>query len=679
MSAADPTLKSPNCEPRPGWREIVRFLRFDGAMSVVSTPVGASGRATGLYASWQTWWEGTTAASRTRFQVATFLVVTILAYHYSLDTLVGNLDLSTPLAYVGLVPVIALGLGAARMHPAANEPAVFDRQLDYIVGVPLIGIAVIIETLLPNRLSAMFWVWRIDLFSFPLFAAGAVALLFGTRAMLRQKLALGYLFFAWPLPYTLLLLQVLDGFTNVTISALHLVVRYLHVATVLPGSGGSLFQVSYHGTSFPLSVVSACSGVDSVVGFLLVGSAFAALVEGPRLRKTLWLGSGMALLWAINVGRIIFIFWAGRTWGEHIAINILHPFVGLVTFSLGVVLMMVVMPALGLRIAVNAAAPDGPAGARRRPLPVRNVLPAVGILLAAGMVLGVNNTGLRAYDVVAGSTGEAKLASFSADPASPAGWQANYETAYTWATPYFGDNSTWLRYLYSSTGQGGDLHASLPVTADVIDTTNLESFSAYGVEACYNFHGYAMKDVAQVTLTGHITGQALSYATGHDGTWTIVYWIMPVKPVKATGSTHYERVILYLQDTPQTTVSYTGTLKTGAIKSIEGALSPTTAEDKRLISDRTFLVQFADEVITNQTKIVAGSTLQQATLAQDQQQTSAPSATLDQSLSDATPSFIGGVRFSAQAPAYAPVEFARLTQSAKALFVDAHPTWFVGG
>ena len=60
-------------------------------------------------------------------------------------------------------------------------------------------------------------------------------------------------------------------------------------------------------------MVSACSGVNSVVGFLLIGSAFAAVVRGPIVRKVLWLAAGMLLLWAINLGRITFVFWAGKT------------------------------------------------------------------------------------------------------------------------------------------------------------------------------------------------------------------------------------------------------------------------------------------------------------------------------------------------------------------------------
>ncbi len=77
--------------------------------------------------------------------------------------------------------------------------------------------------------------------------------------------------------------------------------------------------------------------------------------------------------------------------------------------------------------------------------------------------------------------------------------------------------------------QGGNLHTNVPVVADVINTPDLSTFSAYGVENCYQFHGYALADVAQVGLPGGITGQAMSYTSQQFGSWSIVYWIVPVK------------------------------------------------------------------------------------------------------------------------------------------------------
>ena len=259
------------------------------------------------------------------------------------------------MAYVSLVPAIALALAAIRARPVKPEPPIHDRHVDYTVGLPLMTAAIAVNELLPSRWSTMFWVYRVDLFTLPFFVAGAVAIIFGVRVMWRQKLAIAYLFLAWPYPYQSVLLRVLDAFTAATLFGIEKILTVVHVATPVSSLDNTLFNVVHDGHSFPLSIVSACSGVNSVVGFLLVGSAFAAVVRGPRLRKAAWLLGGMALLWVINLGRITFIFWAGRTWGESVAINILHPFVGMVTFSLGVVIMALLIAPLGMHIGIGEA------------------------------------------------------------------------------------------------------------------------------------------------------------------------------------------------------------------------------------------------------------------------------------------------------------------------------------
>jgi hypothetical protein len=151
---------------------------------------------------------------------------------------------------------------------------------------------------------------------------------------------------------------------------------------------------------------------------------------------------------------------------------------------------------------------------------------------------------------------------------------------------------------------GGDLFASVPVIADVVNTSDLSSFSAYGVEACYRFHGYSLRDVAQVSLGGGITGQALSYATQRHQDWTLVYWIWPVK---TSPKTRYERVILYMQDTAGASVQSSGDV--GGIQSLKGALSAQSATDKTLTRARTFLVAYAREVIKAQAAVPVGATL----------------------------------------------------------------------
>ncbi len=557
-------------------------------------------------------WAEAPQRTRTRIQVGVLLGCTAVAYNYSLRTLLQTADQQTPLAYISLVPAIALALAAIRARPLKPEPPIYDRHVDYTIGLPLILAAMAMNELLPTRLSTMFWVYRIDLLTLPIFVAGAVVIIFGSRVLWRQRLAILFLFLAWPYPYQKYLLGVLNAFTTLTLMGMQRIAVWTHLARPASSLDNTLFVINHHGTTFALSVVSACSGVNGIVGFLLVGSAFAAIVRGPIVRKVLWLLGGIVFLWIINLGRIAFIFYAGKEWGESVAINVFHPFVGLVTFSLGVLIMILLIKPLGMHINFGESRPETvpaeatgpiavpslfndvpPESKPRAALAVPKVYLAVIAVVIAALVVGASNLSLRTYNLVAGVTGDAKLAAFVARPTAPAGWSTQFETSYGWAKPLFGDTSVWNRYIMHATGPG-PLHTSVPVVADVINTPDLSSFSAYGVENCYTFHGYSLADVDQVSLAGGITGQAMSYTSQQFGSWSIVYWIVPVK--MATGSTNYERTVLYVQNSGQGAV-VRGLAVSDSLHNLGGTLNPHNPADMALINNRTFLVAYAKKLI----------------------------------------------------------------------------------
>jgi exosortase/archaeosortase family protein len=579
------------------------------AMSVSTLATGRAALAA-RRERWQLRWTTASQQTRTRIQVAVLLGTVLVAYNYSLSTLLQTADQQTPLAYISLVPAIALALAAIRSKPLRPEPPIYDRHVDYTIGIPLIVAAIAVNELLPARMSTMFWVYRVDLLTLPVFVAGAVAIIFGTRVLWRQRLAVAFLFLAWPYPYQKYLLGVLNAFTALTLLAMQKIAVVTHLAKPAGSLDNTLFVITHHGSTFALSVVSACSGVNGVVGFLLVGSAFAAIVRGPLVRKVLWLMGGMALLWAINLIRITFIFYAGKEWGESVAINVFHPFIGLVTFSLGVLAMILLIKPLGMHIAIGEsapAAPPAPAGpipvpslydpaeGASRPklnLAVPRITMAVVVAVVAALVIGLSNLGLRSYNLVADVGGQAKLAAFIQSPTAPPGWNVQYDTTYGWAKPLFGDTSVWNRYYLHASGPG-PLQTNVPVVADVINTPDLSSFSAYGVENCYTFHGYALADVAQVSLVGGVTGQAMSYTSQQYGSWSIVYWILPVK---LGAGTSYERTVLYVQNAGQGAV-VRGLTTGDSIHNLAGSLDPGDRSDRALINNRTFLVAFAKQLI----------------------------------------------------------------------------------
>ena len=100
----------------------------------------------------------------------------------------------------------------------------------------------------------------------------------------------------------------------------------------------------------------------------------------------------------------------------------------------------------------------------------------------------------------------------------------------------------------------------------------------------------------------------MSYTSQQYGSWSIVYWIVPVK--MDTGSTSFERVVLYVQNSGQGVV-IKGLTTGDSLHNIGGTLNPSNEADVALINNRTFLVAFADQLIdaqsTRSAEVNAGS------------------------------------------------------------------------
>ncbi len=539
-------------------------------------------------------------------RAAVLLTLVGVAYHYSLETLARSLTTQTPLAYLGLVPVFALFLAAALVRPAIDEPSIHDRQIDYIIGVPLLVAAVAFNVIMPVRLSTMFWLWRLDVVSLPLFTAGATALLFGTRALWRLKIPVLFLILAWPLPYTSFLVNWLNAFTDTTLWALNGVLHVVAVAHPLPQQGQGIYFVNHGHAGFQVGVASACSGVNGFVGYGLVALAFLVVVNGSWIRKATWLACGLAAAWSSNVLRIVIVLVVGHIAGEKVAIDILHPVIGLVLFNLVVIGMLLVVRRFGLETTFSRARP-----ARSAVDEVRRAVPkvglAIGVVTVFVVVAAIANSSLRSYDLVESTLGEPRLTAFTTTQATPAGWTVTQTNAYTWAKPFFGEDSTWLRYQFNWTGAGSSLESGTPVIADVIATSDLSSFSTYGIEACYRFHGFKLYSIATVYLGNGVTGNALTYynSTIHSD-WSTVYWHWPV--LTPDGRTRYERMTLMMINSGVVKIAG-GAATPGLAQSIgvgvQNALSGARTTDARLAQTRAFLIAFARTLINDQATMSA--------------------------------------------------------------------------
>jgi exosortase/archaeosortase family protein len=481
------------------------------------------------------------------WRAAAVVVCVVLAYNYSLQTLVQEMGQQTPLAYLGLVPVIALLLGVVLAQRRSGAPDIHDRYLDYIIGVPLLTLAMGLLIIAPEGLPSVYWLHRLDLLSLPLFAAGAISLAFGVRALVRVRAAVLFLFLAWPYPYVVLLDHELTWFTDTTAAAVKAVLQLVPVASVAPNGDFLVSHAAGVSQSFTVSVSSACSGINSGLGFLIVGAAAAILMRGRLALKLLWLVAGTAFLFIVNVGRILLVLAAGGLWGEHFAIDILHPLIGLAMILGATLIMLLWLPHFHLSLGVGAGGTAPRAGAEPNPraprtLAVRKARIPLTVLAVASVVAMFANAGMSRFELLAFGLGPSRLSPSSVASAPVSGWTLSEVATYSWASRYFGAGGTWTRYAYIETSTPANAAPPAAITVDVIGTSNLGTFSTYGLEACYGFHNYSLTSTTTVDLGGGLAGKVLRYSIpGTGGYWLGLYWEWPVS---VPGGEQYQRVVL---------------------------------------------------------------------------------------------------------------------------------------
>jgi exosortase/archaeosortase family protein len=502
------------------------------------------------------------AISRARWWPALLIgAAALAAYHYTLATFLDNLGLNTPLAYLPLLPVIAVWASweaAGRFRGAT--PPIRDRQLDHILGIPLLLIALFLITVTPVLWGTFYWALRPDVLSFALFVTGAVILAYGLGWAWRMRAPLLLLFLMWPALYIGVMSGVLAWFVHATDAVLGLLTTHLPLGVSQVAGSPSLLAVHpATGPVLQVSVSAACAGGDGVLGFLLIGGALMTAVDGPIPGRLFWLAAGVLMTFVLNVGRIVAIVLVAGAGHPEFALGGFHAVVGLVLFGLGVAAMLWLLPAFGLSrtaglgrmarapaVEPGSRAPGDPAPGVGWPSPralvrgpsLRRASKVVTVLLGLGLFLAADQS-LGVYARFANGSGSPTVAAMTASTSVPNGWQLGLLASYPWGTEYFGPGSSYVRYqLVHAGGISGDS----VLWADVVTTSDHSALLTYSVENCFLFHNYHIVSARTVDLGHGVTALLLNYSDpAVHGRWATVTWTWPVT---VAGTSSYERIEL---------------------------------------------------------------------------------------------------------------------------------------
>jgi exosortase/archaeosortase family protein len=486
------------------------------------------------------WWAG---------RAALLAVLVVVGYWLSLGSLWSDLGGQTPLAFIGLAPILAFGLLLAGLRRREKLP--FPGRIDLIIGLILIAAAGAIVLAGPSLASVYFWTARLDIASLPLFAAGALIMLFGWRVVFVARGAMLLLLLTWPLPYLVLLENTSESMTAVTVAALRVITSIVPIAHASAG-GDAMFTVA-NAQPFQVQIATACAGLNSTVAYTLVGGAFVLVLRGKLMSKLAWFAIGLAVVFLFNVVRVVMLVAVGAAFGQTAAMDFFHPIAGMVALTAGLILMLIVLPRFGL--SVPDLQPASPAAAPLPPRPTSAPTPhamtgRAALLAVVALLFAAVNATFAAYENGPGYTG-AVARPVVGTILAIGGWRVMDQHDIAVGKPYFGADSTWTRYRLRPDVSVPDSDR-YTIWLDSVTTSNRQALVDFGIEKCYRFHGHSIDAAEPVALGAGVVGNVIAVTRTNGSTWVVLWWEWPVEQ---DGHVVHERVALLASTTVRPTTS----------------------------------------------------------------------------------------------------------------------------
>ncbi|MEM2111044.1 MAG: exosortase/archaeosortase family protein [Candidatus Bathyarchaeia archaeon] len=279
-------------------------------------------------------------------KIGTIIFAIIALFHQDLSIIFADALQSEETSYMLAIPFILAYLVYRKrkmlkaVMPLANPNQPKEtRFLPAIAGAMLSITAVLIFfygsktfTPLEYRMSAI-----------PVFAAGLVLLLFNPQTL--RQLAFSIAFLAFLTPPPLEILYDLGATMSVISSeASNAIISLMGIPSTITSEYGNptIIITRPDGTPIHFTIEIACSGIYSLIGFIVFATLVAYVVRDKLWKKLAIVLIGLPLIYLLNILRITLILILGYHYGENIALQLFHLLGGGVLIFLGTLLILVV-------------------------------------------------------------------------------------------------------------------------------------------------------------------------------------------------------------------------------------------------------------------------------------------------------------------------------------------------
>ncbi|MEM2868542.1 MAG: exosortase/archaeosortase family protein, partial [Candidatus Bathyarchaeia archaeon] len=180
----------------------------------------------------------------------------------------------------------------------------------------------------------------------PIFTAGLILILFNAQILRQAAFPVVFLAFLVP-PPSEILYAIGSTLSVVSSEVSYGIIRILGVPSTLSAEyGNPAIIIVKPGGSIVFAIDIACSGIYSLIGFLVFAVFIAYITRDKLWKKIAVFLIGIPLMYALNVIRITIILLLGYYYGEQLALEVFHLMGGWTLIFLGTLLLLTLVEKL---------------------------------------------------------------------------------------------------------------------------------------------------------------------------------------------------------------------------------------------------------------------------------------------------------------------------------------------
>ncbi|MBE3116916.1 exosortase/archaeosortase family protein [Candidatus Bathyarchaeota archaeon] len=228
---------------------------------------------------------------------------------------------------------------SASIQPASANAQGFQKYFSTLTGITLSAVAILTYW----YGSYTFTPIEYHMITLPFLAAGLTLILFNPQTLKQLLFPIAFLIFLTP-PPSEILYSAGSALANLSASASNTLANVfgLHATLSTSNVGPVITLLRPDNTTLPFNVDVACSGVYSLIGFLIFAIVIAYITHGKLRNKFAILIMGIPLIVVLNIIRITTILAIGYNFGADLALQVFHTIGATVLMFIGTLLLLAI-------------------------------------------------------------------------------------------------------------------------------------------------------------------------------------------------------------------------------------------------------------------------------------------------------------------------------------------------